>query len=197
MARTRAEVNVVYKKYLVVKDDFPNASQLGKYLDIAPNVIRNWNNGSIPLPDANPKPQSFYNDRARDGYIAEPKITIEIANNIPTNDEIYYLLTQGCSVEYIAMRLHKTVEVVAHTKAYFLKENIINPSQMNADLTLKEIALVLGFSEAETNKLYRSGLNKIMNAIGDINDLVAEPNDDDCYRDSKGGASRHYSSMAN
>ena len=69
--RSNAEINDIYRTYITDREDFDTVSSLAKHLDVSPTVVRKWNSGKIPLPDADPKPKDFYNERARNGYVAD------------------------------------------------------------------------------------------------------------------------------
>ena len=66
--RSNAEINEIYRTYISVREDFNTVSSLAKHLDVSATMITKWNSGSIPLPDADPKPKDFYNSRVRNGY---------------------------------------------------------------------------------------------------------------------------------
>jgi len=194
--RTNAQINALYRIYQAVKGEFNSVASLSHFLDISTSIVIKWNNGAVPLPDANPKPKDFYNERNRNGYNSDATEPVELARALPTDDEVYLMLVQGYTTDVIAMKLDLTVESVVNTKAYYLKENIISPAQLNADLTIHEIATVLGLTYSETTDLYDSGLKKIMDAIGEVNDLVNEPSDDEAFRDYGNDIlSKHYSLM--
>ena len=76
--RSNAEINDIYRTYISVRDDFDTVSSLAKKLDVSATVVKKWDSGSIPLPDANPKPKEFYNQRTRDGYTPDELTVAEI-----------------------------------------------------------------------------------------------------------------------
>lgn len=69
MRRTNAQINTIYKNFLAIRDDFDTVASLSKSLDISQSVVRKWVDGNTPLPDANPKPKNFYNNRNANGYL--------------------------------------------------------------------------------------------------------------------------------
>lgn len=62
--RTNAEINEIHGKYMEVRNDFNTTAELSRHLDVSASMVKNWNNGAIPLPDADPKPNAFYSQRA-------------------------------------------------------------------------------------------------------------------------------------
>ena len=183
MRRTNEEINAIYQTYLTL-DKSRSANSRAKELGITSPMIAKWDTGTIPRANA-AIDTVYYKSRIVEEHV--------VANGIPIKDEIYLLLVQGFNVETIAFKLDRSVESVANMKAYFLKENIINPNQLNADLTIHEIAMILGFTERETTSLYKSGIKKIMESIGDIHDLLDDSNE---FRNTDGRCSvKCYSSM--
>ena len=168
--RSRQTLLNFYNEYQANKSS-KTKSEWIRYFNISPTTFSKWQK-NIP-----PKVAKHPNKANQD---TEPSLVI--SNNIPSKDEIYFLLVQGYSIQHIAHRLNKPLESIANTKAYFLKEGIIKPQQMNADLSMQEIGLILGMNESKVRSLYKSGLKKIMDAIGDVNDLVSEPIEDENFR---------------
>ena len=76
--RSNAEINEIYRTYISVREDFDTVSSLAKKLDVSATVVKKWNQGKIPLPDADPKPKDFYNSRTRDGYTPDEFTAAEI-----------------------------------------------------------------------------------------------------------------------
>ncbi len=69
--RSNSEINAIHREYLALIGSNLSKTQMAKKLDISVATITKWDAGSIPLPDADPKPKDFYNNRRREGYTTD------------------------------------------------------------------------------------------------------------------------------
>ncbi len=184
--RSQSELIELYDECTKLFDTMNN-NQISVKLNIGTTVVANWRKGN--------KPKVAFKPGTRDD---NDKVVIEhtIINNIPIKDEIYLLLVQGDSIESIALQLDQTIETIAHMKAYYIRQNLINPNQSNANLNFKEIALILDIHPKTVRQLYLSGLAKLFTLLEDSEldiDIIEE-----CFRDTGATSSvRTRSAMMN
>ena len=91
--RSNAQINEIYRTYISVREDFSTAGSLAKHLDVSPTVVKKWNQGKIPLPDANPKSKDFYNQRVKNGYTPDEATAAEVKLAADTFDAVHLGLT--------------------------------------------------------------------------------------------------------